>query len=615
MAHGYMGKMLWVDLSTKELRDEAFDEDLGRKYLGGYGLGAKILFDRLPVGVDPLGPEAILGFLTGPATGTSALGASRYIVVGKSPLTGGWGDANSGGDVGPHIKFAGYDGIFFTGISEKPVYLFIDNGKAELRDAAHLWGKDTYDTDDMLKAEHGTDTRIACIGPAGEKMALIAGVINEKGRAAARSGLGAVMGSKKVKAIAVKGKIPVPQADEEKVKELRRKYVREMTGPVNLFRDIGTPGIFDMCAEAGDTPTKNWAGTATIDFQNFRDIGGGPVMERQAKKYACYRCPIGCGGHMKEGTGEFKYPAGTHKPEYETLGVFGANCLNADIDSIIVANDLCNRYGLDTISAGGCIGFCIECYERGLITKEDTDGLEMTWGNARSILAMTKKLAFRDGFGDVLADGVKKAAERIGKGSEEFAIHIGGQEPGAHDPRFDRALSVSYKMDPTPARHTRGGEGPPPGVMPEGFEPNLVKGRGIYHKIGGCYTHVFESLGMCAFVVATYPHGDVMVEFINAITGWDVDLAEVLRIGERITNIRQAFNIREGLNSLQFKSPDRMYGNPPAEAGPLAGVTVQESTLYEDYLTAMDWDPVTMKPSKSKLIELDMEDVAEALWP
>ena len=614
MAHGYMGKMLWVDLSTRQIRQEDFDEELGRKYLGGYGLGAKILFDRQKAGVDPLGAEAIFGLLTGPASGTSTLGASRYVVVGKSPLTGGWGDANSGGDVGPYLKFAGYDGVFVTGISEEPVYLFIDNGQAELRDAQHLWGLDTYETDDAMKEELGTDVRIACIGPSGEKLSLIAAVMNDKGRAAARSGLGAVMGAKKLKAIAVRGKMSVPQADEEKVKELRRKYVRELTGGFALLRDIGTPGIFNMCAEAGDSPTKNWSSSAPVDFPNFAEIGAGPVMERQAKKYACYRCPIGCGGHMKEGTGDYTYPAGSHKPEYETLGVFGSSCLNSNIDSIIVANDLCNRYGVDTISAGGTIAFAIECYERGILTKEDTDGLEMTWGNHRAIVAMTEKLVKREGFGDVLADGSKKAAERIGKGSEEYAIHFGGQEPGAHDPRFDRALSLSYRMDPTPGRHTQGGERKIPGLLPDTFDRTATK-RGEFHRIGGNYSHVLQSMGLCMFLVDSYPHADVLLEFINAVTGWEIDNDEMQRIGERITNIRQAFNVREGINPLTMETPRRMFGKPPREVGPLAGITLDEDGLNSDYLAAMDWDPETAKPSKKKLIELDMEDVATVLWP
>jgi aldehyde:ferredoxin oxidoreductase len=609
-----MGKILWVDLTRGEFRDELLEEKLCREYIGGYGIGAKLLFDRMSAGVDPLGPENILGFMTGPLAGTAALGASRYTVLGKSPLTGGWGDANSGGDFGPYFKWAGYDGVFFTGISGKPVYLLIDDGKAELRDAAGLWGKDTFDTEDILKAEFGKGTEVACIGPSGEKLSLIAAVMNNHGRAAARSGLGAVMGSKRLKAVVVRGNQKVPQADEQRVKDLRRKNLKEMGGAFPMLRDIGTPSIFNALAEAGDTPTKNWTSGAVADFPTFKEIGPGPVMERQARKYGCYRCPIGCGGHMREGTGEYRYPAGSHKPEYESLGMFGSNCLNDNIDSIIMANDICNRYGTDTISAGSCISFAIECYERGIITKEDTGGTEMTWGNHRSIVAMTEKLVRREGFGDILADGVKRAAAKIGKGSEEFAIHIAGQEVAAHDPKYGLQWGIAYRMDPTPGRHTQGGTHVAPGLLPE-FDKNSAVGRALPHMMGSNYSHVTNSLGLCQFVVMCYANASVMLDFVNAVTGWNMGMDELLKTGERIADIRQAFNCREGLNAMKFKLSGRLTGNPPRERGPLAGKILDEKTLLGDYCDLMGWDAETSKPKKERLLALGMEDVAKVLWP
>jgi aldehyde:ferredoxin oxidoreductase len=614
MSSGFMGKILWVDLTTKEIREEQLDDKFCRDYIGGYGIGAKLLFDRLPAGVDPLGPRNILGFMMGPATGTAALGASRYTVVGKSPLTGGWGDANSGGDFGPYFKWAGYDGVFFTGISDSPVYLLIDNGTAVLNDASSVWGKDTFDTEDILKAEHGKGTEVACIGPSGEKVSLIAAIMNNKGRAAARSGLGAVMGSKRLKAVVVLGSKSVPQADVQTVKDLRKKYIGELTGPTPMLRDIGTPSIFNVLAEAGDTPTKNWTSASAVDFPTFKEIGASPIMERQAKKYGCYRCPIGCGGHMKEGTGEYKYPAGSHKPEYETLGMFGSNCLNDNLDSIILIGDICNRYGVDTISAGSCMSFAIECYEKGIITAEDTSGIEMTWGNHRAIVAMTEKLVRREGFGDILADGVKKAAARIGKGSEEYAIHIAGQEVAAHDPKYGLQWGIAYRMDPTPGRHTQGGTHVGPGLLPE-FDKNSPVGRAVPHMMGSNYSHVVNSLGLCQFVVMGYPSAFVILDFINAVTGWNMDMDELLKAGERIADIRQAFNCREGLNALQFKLSGRLTGIPPREKGPLAGKVLDEETLVGDYLSAMGWDPETAKPTRERLLALGMDDVAKALWP
>lgn len=613
MANGFMGKMLWVDLSKKEVKDEALDEKLGRDFLGGYGLGARIIFSRQKAGVDPLGPDNIFGITTGVLTGTNALGGSRYVAVGKSPLTGSWGDANSGGSVGPYLKFAGYDAVFFTGISEKPIYLFIDNGKAEIRDAAHLWGKDSFETEDILKGELGKDVEVVCIGPSAEKLSLISAVMNNKGRAAARSGLGAVMGSKKLKAIAVKGSMKVPVADEKKVSELRKKHLAALGGPAQILRDVGTPALFTIHAELDDSPSKNWAGVVVIDLPTYKNIGGDPVIEQQERKYGCWRCPIACGGHMKAGTGEYKYKAGAHKPEYETIGMFGSSCLNDNLESIIKANDICNRAGLDTISAGACIAFAIECYENGLITKEDTDGLEMTWGNHRSIVAMTEKLARREGFGGILADGVKVAAEKIGKGSERYAMHIGGQEFPAHDSRGGPGFAIAYGADATPGRHTQNGlDFIPPGVMPE-YDMSSYQGLGEPYKIGSNYAHSIASIGCCKFICGSISHSDVFIEALRAITGWDITTEELIKTGERISNIRQAFNIREGIYA-PFKYPDRMMGIPPKTAGPRAGITLKEDEVFNEYFTAMDWD-LKGKPSKKKLLELGLDDVAEVLWP
>jgi aldehyde:ferredoxin oxidoreductase len=615
MSKGFMGKMLWVDLSQKKLNDEVLSEELGHQFLGGYGLGARILFSRQKAGVDPLGPDNILGFVTGVLTGTDALGGSRYVVVGKSPLTGGWGDANSGGNFGPYLKFSGYDAVFFTGIAKKPVYLYIDNGKAEIRDAAHLWGKDSFETEDILRRELGKDVEVACIGQSGESVSLIAAVMNNKGRAAGRSGLGAVMGAKKLKAIAVKGSMKVPVADVQKAKEMRAHHQKNMGPHSALLKDFGTPGIFNMCCEMDDTPVKNWTGVAIIDFPSYNDLSGEPVVAKQEKKYGCWRCPIACGGHMKAGTGEYKYEAGAHKPEYETLAMFGSNCLNDNLESIIKASDICNRYGLDTISAGACIAFTIECFENGLISKVDTDGLEMTWGNHRSIVAMTEKIARREGFGNILADGVKIAAEKIGKGSEKYAMHVGGQEFAAHDSRGGHGFAIGYGAEPTPGRHTQGGEGPhPEGVIPK-FDRHSFKGRGEPHKIGSNFNQVVNASGCCLLMVGDgYGHADWLTESINVITGWDMNREEMLKTGERIDTMRQAFNVREGVK-LPFEFPDRMMGIPPKKVGPRAGITLNKDEVFNEYLTAMDWSLDSGKPSKKKLLELGLKDVAEALWP
>jgi aldehyde:ferredoxin oxidoreductase len=618
MARGYMGKMLFVDLSEQKLRDEALDEKLCRQFIGGYGIGARVLFNGQKAGVDPLGPDNRLGILSGPFSGTPAVSGTRYTVVGKSPLTGGWGDANSGGYFGAFMKFAGYDALFFAGISEKPVYLFINNGKAELRDAAHIWGKDTYQTEEILKSELGKDVEVACIGPAGENHSLISAIIN-RSRTAARSGLGAVMGSKKLKAVAVKGKMTVPVADEKETKELRKKYLAALGGHIVWLKPFGTPFLVDIGVLSGDSPVKNWSGVGVVDFPDFQPLAKEAVIERTMKKFACYQCPIGCGGHMRAGTGEYKYAEGTRRPEYETTAMFGTNCLNNNLESVIKAGDICDRYGVDTISAGAAIALAIECYEKGLITRKDTDGIEMTWGNHRSIVAMTEKLTKREGFGAVLADGVKVAAERIGMGADQYAIHVGGQELPAHDPKHAFYFATSYKMDPTPGRHFVGSElsdapAYPSGLLPE-FDLKSFSGRGEARKRGSNFHQAVVCTGTCLFVFWAFPNIDPVADFMRAITGWDVTDEELLKTGERIANLRQAFNIREGLNPLKSKVPDRVLGKPPLKEGPVAGVTVDEDTMIKEYLNAMDWDLKTGKPSRKKLLELGLVDVAQELWP
>ncbi len=601
MAGGYMGKVLWVELSTGKMEEEPLVEKMCHDFLGGYGIGARILYNRMKPGVDPLGPENILGMLTGPLTGTPVPTGARYAVVAKSPLTGTWGDANSGGDFGPYLKFSGYDGIFFTGISPKPVYLLIDNGKAELRDASHIWGKDTYDTEDVLQAEHGMDSRVSCIGPTGEKMSLISCIITQRGCAAGRSGLGAVMGSKKLKAVVVKGKHTVPLADEETLDRLRKQYLAALNDKqspryafTQSFRKYGTAGHAALSAHNGDTPVKNWGGIGVIDFPDVSGIEPEAVIARLEKHIGCWHCPIACEGALKEGAGEYWYPAGTRRPEYETIGVFGTMCLNNHTESIARANYICNSYGLDTISAGCTIAFAIECYENGIITKADTEGIELTWGNHRSILAVLEKMARKEGFGAVLADGSKLAAERIGRGADRYAIHIGGQELGLHDPKLMppmvghmESAAARYQMDATPGRHTQG-------FGPSGFRNHLSNATGV------CY---FGGIGT-----------EMLADFLSAVTGWEYTRDELLKTAERIATLRHVFNLREGINPLKWYVHPRIIGRPPLNEGPLAMVTADiEAQVYWN-LGALDWDRHTTKPSKRKLTALGLEDVIKDLY-
>jgi len=614
-----MGKILFVDLSKGELKDEVLDENLAREFIGGYGIGARIIYSRQMGRADPLGPGNILGFMTGPLTGTVPFGA-RYSIVGKSPLTQTWGDANSGGFFGPYLKLSGYDGAFFTGILEKPAYLFIKDGKAELRDATHLWGKDTNETEEWLKDELGGKVQVASIGPAGEKLSLISCVIHDKGRAAGRSGLGAIMGSKKLKAVAVIGRAEIPIAYPDRLSSLTKEYLTYFkgSGPDSL-RKYGWSATTAPAAHNGGSPVKNWGGVGIRDFPNVELIGGDKIITHDDKRYACYRCPAACGAYMKAGT-EYNYKAGSKRPEYETMAAFGTMCLNDNLESLLMVNDICNRYGLDTISAGATVSFAIECYENGIITQKDTEGIELTWGNHKAIVAITEKLAKREGFGAVLADGVKVAAEKIGKGADKYAIHVHGQEPAMWDPKFLPSMAATYQGDPTPGRHTRGGLAwNEAGVIPPGTEiPPLDKyvytGKGKYEAKLSNENNLVNASGICKNTSNFLPFS-MISKLISAITGWQISPEEVATIGERISAIRQAFNLREGLSPKDFRLPGRMIGDPPLMEGPAANVTVDVNTLVNEYYRAMDWDQETGKPSREKLSELGLEDVTEDVWP
>ena len=392
------------------------------------------------------------------------------------------------------------------------------------------------------------------------------------------------------------------QTFTESLHLVREKMLNEMRADKAAWerdRKYGTTATTHLSAHIGDSPVKNWGGVGVVDFPDPSGLSGDAVIANQERDFACWQCPVACEGILKEGTGEYKYPSSTRRPEYETLAAFGTLCLNNNTESIAMANDICNRYGLDTISAGSVIAFAIECYENGIITKEDTDGIELTWGNHRSIVTMTEKMAKREGFGDILADGVKVAVEKIGKGAEQYAVHIGGQELGLHDPKFPSALShrpgtppaARYQMDATPGRHTQG-------FGPSGFE-----------------RHVVNATGLCFFGYFAADSAKYIAGFMSAVTGWDRSMDELLKAGERIATMRHAFNLREGINPLELKVHPRIIGKPPYKAGPLASVTADIEAQNYWNLGALDWDRVTTKPSKKKLEELGLDDVAKELWP
>jgi aldehyde:ferredoxin oxidoreductase len=622
--YGYMGKMLFVDISNGEAHEEDLSAEVARDYIGGYGVGVRVLMEKMRPGVDPLGPDNILGFGTGPLVGSGAFACGRYTAVGKSPLTGFWGDANSGGNFANAIRAAGYDFLFCTGKAEHPVYLLIQDGKPEIKDARHLWGNDTGKTEEMIREENGsTALRVACIGMGGEKLSRIAAIMNDRGRAAARSGLGAVMGSKNLKAVACAGSSKPKLHDPAAVQALIKKMVqqiKESPHPVYQFMHaVGTAGMMVPSIAGQGAPIKNWGGDNVVDLPKDRwDATGWDAMAKyERKKYACRTCPIGCGGIMDVPSQE--YPShSVHKPEYETVGGFGANCLNDNVDSIIAANELCNFHGLDTISASGIVSFAIECYENGLLTKSDTDGLELTWGNSRAIVQLVDKIGRREGIGDLLAEGAKIAAEKIGRGAERFAMHVGGELLPMHDPRSAPGFGATYVSDPTPARHTRGGtamieEGmADPGLISAlGISPALQRfnpeGKGEAHAIMAGWQNVLNTSGICIF--GTDALSFPMVEMLNAITGWGATVKDLVKAGQRIGTLQHAFNLREGFKPSDFILPPRVEGKPPLQEGPLKGITLDAEGLKKQYYEAMKFDYSTGAIQKERIAELAMQDV------
>ena len=596
---GTMGRIAFVDLSTGKITIETPADELYLKYLGGYGLGAYYLYTRMKPGVNPLGPKNLLGFLAGPLTGTPAICGNRFQVVGKSPKTGGFGDANCGGNFGPKLKFAGFDGVVFTGKAKEPVYLVLDKGKAKLKSAKKLWGLDVPATEEKLKAAHGAEIATASIGPAGEAVSLLACIMNDGDRAAGRSGLGAVMGSKKLKAVVAVPSTEVPLADEAAMKEQRAGHIKAMrsgNGLYDLFHNFGTSGLTAGAVASGDCPIRNWTGTAA-DFTTAAKISDEAVQDVQQKPYGCWHCPIACGGFVRVTYQGEEVHAG--KPEYETLGCFGSMLLIDDLAAICKANDICNRIGMDTISAGGTMAFAFECYEKGILTKKDTGGLELTWGNADALVRLTELIARRKGIGALLAHGAKRAAEKLGARAAACAMQIGGEELPMHDPRLCPGLASSYKLDATPARHTQFSAWAAEAGFPVlgleerygGWTPEKkygYAGKAKAHRIQSGLMHVINAEGCCMFGAVCIP-AQAQVDFLNGAMGAGYSVDDVLAIGDRIANLRVAFNLREGLKNAKLKVPERILGEPPLQAGNTKGVTVDLATQQREYFAEMGW--------------------------
>ncbi len=620
---GFMGKVLRVNLSEGRVWHEELPRDLAKKFIGGAGLATKYLYDEVAKGADPFGPDNKLIMMTGPLTGTASPSASRYSVVAKSPLTNIWGHANSGGSFGPALKRSGYDGIIFEGISPEPVYLVIENGKAELRDATHLWGKTVPETEDLLHQQLGDQFTVASIGPAGESLVRFAAIMNNKHRAAGRCGMGAVMGSKRLKAVAVAGKVPIPIADEEGFKETSKRQFELINESILKigFEAFGTNMVADMVNAKGGYPTRNWQKGV---FEEIEEVNAQAVSDKVlVSKVNCFSCPIACGrgSEIKEGRWQGHKGEG---PEYETADTFGAMSGVSDLNAITMANYLCNEYGLDTISAGSTIAFAMECYEKGILTKKQTAGLELKFGDGALVVDLVEKIAKREGIGDLLAEGTKAMSEKLGQGSEHFAMHVKGLELPAYDPRAAKITGLGFVTANRGGDHITGYVQGPTFIdspfllvddsqIEDAFVANPKEAK-VLIDLENALT-MFDAMGGCKFMGLLLTAQDY-VDLLNKAAGWNMGVDDFRKSGERIYNLMRAFCVREGITREKDMLPRRLMEDPLSE-GPAKGMMIDIETLEmlkDAYYEFRGWDKETGKPTLEKLKELGLNDLNKDMW-
>jgi aldehyde:ferredoxin oxidoreductase len=624
MPYGYNGKILRVDLTFGRIGVEEPEEIVYRTYLGGGGLASYYLLRELKAGTDPLSPDNILVFASSVISGAPIAGMVRYTMAARSPLTGAYGEAEAGGFWGPELKFAGFDAVIVTGRAERPSYLWIHDGEAEIRSAEKIWGLETGPAQERIREEVGEKrARVALIGPAGENRVSYACVVNELKHANGRTGMGAVMGSKNLKAVAVRGTKKMEIHDPEKFRTLAKELAGsiESHGPNQVLRKLGTSNLIRILNAQGILPSRNFRNGS---FEGAERISGERMAETILQgEGGCYACAVRCKRAVAVASGPYQTSSLYGGPEYETLASLGSLLGIDDLAAISKGNELCNRYTLDTISTGVAIGFAMECYEKGLLTRSDTEGVAFTFGNPEAMLKGIEWIAFRrPGLGDLLADGVRSAAARIGKGSEKFALHIKGQELPMHEPRGKTGQGLSFAVSPTGADHVRAPhdtafQAPGPNlerIAPLGLlEP--VEGREMGPRKARNFTYLhfvwslYESLGVCNFVAGpvwalTLPR---LVEVVQAVTGWETSLWELMKVGERAVNMARVFNLREGFGRRDDTLPERLFD--PLEGGALAGQGIDRRG-FEDLLTlyyeAMGWDPREGVPTRGKLAELNL---------
>ena len=641
MPKGYTGKILHVDLSSATISVESPSEEFYRKYLGGSALNLYYLLKEMPSGADPFGPENILAISAGVTTGTPISGQSRVTATAKSPLTGVIGDSQSGGFFPAELKFAGFDGLIIKGRFPSPVYLWLHDGKAEIRSAGHLWGKFTADTEKDIKEEL-TDTKIKTltIGPAGEKMVRFAAIISTSNRANGRTGLGAVMGSKNLKAVAVRGEEKPVVADKSGFKELARSGAKAFpTSMVAGMRKYGTTTAVGGQQAGGGLPSYNFNSGV---FDRWKKIDGTTMYEtilkgaREGKqqkygKDTCFACVVRCKNIVEIKDGPYRVDPVYGAPEYETLAAFGSYCGIDDLPAIAKANEICNKYGMDTISCGATIAWAMEAFEAGMLTGKDTGGLELKFGNAEAMVQLTEMIGRRAGFGSILSEGSERAAQRLGCGAE-FLITSKGQEAPAHMPQIKRSLSLIYAVNPFGADHMSSEHDPAyefafkyyrkrlqllglsdpqePQTMKPGKVNFICKTQHIYSML--------DSLSLCQFVFGPTWHlyGPAeIVKLVQVVTGWNVTIEELLTVGERRINMMRAFNAREGIDSSQDRLPEKFF-KKTLSGGPTNGWKIDRAEFEaarNEYYRQSGWNVESGVPTRQTLEKLGLEWVADIL--
>jgi aldehyde:ferredoxin oxidoreductase len=594
---GYNRKILRVDLTEEKITVEEPPEKWYRVYLGGMGAIAYHLLREVEKGADPLGPENLLIMAPGVVTGAPFSGSGRNAVGGKSPLTGGFGEADAGGFWGAELKHAGFDAIIFKGAAERPLWLWVQDGVAELRDASKLWGLEVAECQDRMREEIGEpQAKTAVIGPAGEKLIRLACVVNDVNHVAGRCGLGAIMGAKHLKGVAVRGHNPPKTADPERVRELAKAVASRIPVESRGLQQYGTGAAMDAYAESGNLPTRNFRDGG---FEHVSEIDAIAVKNRyRVGMETCYACAVRC-KKMVELKEPYVVEARYGGPEYETLAALGSDCGVSDLASICKANELCQRYGLDTIGTGATIAFAMECYENGIITPEMTGGIDLRFGNAGAIVEIVEKIGRREGIGDLLAEGTRRAAEKLGNGAEAYAIHVKGQEVPMHEPRLKRGLGIGYAVSPTGADHCHNlHDTIMRGVNLEKLRPLGILDEVPVESLDGEKVRMFKHwmemrvlancLSICQFPPWRFTE---YVDLVRAVTGWDVSMYELVKVAERTLNLARVFNLREGFTAADDWLPPRFF--QPQTSGALSETAVDPGDLRRAitiFYEMMGWD-------------------------